>query len=207
MVLGVLVALLLQLLGRAMRLFVSASLIIAWAMPALTATIVWQWMFDTEYGLVNWALDRQGESWFANQMTFFMIATIIVVWMGIPFIAFTVYAALTQVSVDIVEAARLDGAGARALFRYVYFPALKPILLVLTSLSIIWDFRVFTQIFVLQRAGGITRDTNLLGVFAWRISIGENRFDIGAAVAVVMVAISALLTVAYLRAMVRTEEF
>ncbi len=156
MTLGVLVALLLQLLGRAMRLFVSASLIIAWAMPALTATIVWQWMFDTEYGLVNWALGRQGESWFANQMTFFMIATIIVVWMGIPFIAFTVYAALTQVSVDIVEAARLDGAGARALFRYVYFPALKPILLVLTSLSIIWDFRVFTQIFVLQRAGGIT---------------------------------------------------
>ena len=70
----------------------SASLIVAWAMPALTATIVWQWMFDTEYGLVNWALDRQGESWFANQLTFFMVATIIVVWMGIPFVAFTVYA-------------------------------------------------------------------------------------------------------------------
>ena len=80
-----------------MRLFVSASLIIAWAMPALTATIVWQWMFDTEYGLVNWALGRQGESWFANQLTFFMIATIIVVWMGIPFVAFTVYAGLTQI--------------------------------------------------------------------------------------------------------------
>ena len=75
-----------------MRLLVSASLIVAWAMPALTATIVWQWMFDTEYGLVNWALGRQGESWLANQLTFFMVATIIVVWMGIPFIAFTVYA-------------------------------------------------------------------------------------------------------------------
>ena len=58
----------------------------------------------------------------------------------------------------------------------------------------IWDFRVFTQIYVLQRAGGITRDTNLLGVYAYRISIGENRFDIGAAIAVVMVAITILLT-------------
>ena len=76
----------------------------------------------------------------------------------------------------------------------------------MTALSVIWDFRVFTQIFVLQKAGGITRDTNLLGVLAYRISIGENRFDIGAAVAVVMVAITALLTVVYLRAMVKSEQ-
>src|SRR4051812_553802 len=69
MVLGVFVALLLNTLGKAMRLMVSASLIVAWAMPALTATIVWQWIFDTEYGLVNWALDRPGHSWWANQMT------------------------------------------------------------------------------------------------------------------------------------------
>jgi len=204
--LGVGVALLLDALGRKMRLFVSASLIVAWAMPALTATIIWQWMFDTEYGLVNWALGRQGESWWANQLSFFLVATIIVVWMGVPFIAFTVYAGLTQIPDEIVEAARLDGAGLRDMFRYVAFPALKPILLILTSLSVIWDFRVFTQIYVLQRAGGITRDTNLLGVYAYRISIGENRFDIGAAVAVVMVAITALLTLVYLRAMMRQED-
>jgi N,N'-diacetylchitobiose transport system permease protein len=206
MVLGVLIALLLEALGKRMRLFVSASLIIAWAMPALTATIVWQWLFDTEYGLVNWALDRQGESWWADQLTFFMVATIIVVWMGIPFIAFTTYAALTQIPADMIEAAKLDGAGFRQTFRHVVFPAVKPILLILTALSVIWDFRVFTQIYVLQRAGGITRDTNLLGVFAYRISIGENRFDIGAAVAIVMLLITALLTVAYLRAMLRQEE-
>jgi N,N'-diacetylchitobiose transport system permease protein len=206
MVLGVLIALLLNALGKGMRLLVSASLIIAWAMPALTATIVWQWIFDTEYGLVNWALDRQGESWWANQITFFMVATIIVVWMGIPFVAFTVYAGLTQIPADIIEAAKIDGAGFGDLFRYVIFPALKPILLILTALSVIWDFRVFTQVYILQRAGGITRDTNLLGVWAYRISIGENRFDIGAAIAVVMLAITAILTVAYLRAMLKTEE-
>jgi N,N'-diacetylchitobiose transport system permease protein len=206
MVLGVLVALLLEALGKGMRLLVSASLIVAWAMPALTATIVWQWMFDTEYGVVNWALGREGQSWWADQLTFFMIATFIVVWMGIPFIAFTVYAALTQIPADIVEAARLDGARFRQLFRYVVFPAVKPILLILTALSVIWDFRVFTQIYVLQKAGGITRDTNLLGVYAYQISIGQNRFDIGAAVAVVMVLITAVLTIVYLRAMVKQEE-
>jgi N,N'-diacetylchitobiose transport system permease protein len=65
---------------------------------------------------------------------------------------------------------------------------------------------VFTQIYVLQRAGGITRDTNLLGVYAYRISIGENRFDIGAAIAIVMVLITLLVTISYLRSMVRQDE-
>jgi N,N'-diacetylchitobiose transport system permease protein len=206
MALGTLLALLLDHLGSKMRIFVSASLIIAWAMPALTATVVWQWIFDTEYGLMNWALDRQGESWFASQLTFYMVATIVVVWMGVPFVAFTTYAALTQIPVDIVEAAELDGAGFRQQFRYVTFPMIKPILLILTSLSILWDFRVFTQIYVLQKAGGITRDTNLLGVYAYNVSIGQNDYGVGAAVAIVMVTITVALTLVYLRAMLRQEE-
>ena len=206
MVLGVLTALLLEALGRKMRLLVGASLIIAWSIPPLTATVVWQWMFDTDYGLANWLLGRQGESWLANSTTFFMVATIIVVWMGIPFVAFTTYAGLTQIPAEIHEAAELDGAGFVQRFRYVVFPALKPILLILTSLSVLWDFRVFTQIYVLQRAGGINRDTNLLGVYAYKISIGENRYDVGGAIAVVMVAITVLLTLTYLRAILRQEQ-
>jgi N,N'-diacetylchitobiose transport system permease protein len=104
-----------------------------------------------------------------------------------------------------VEAAALDGAGARDRFRFVVFPALKPILVILTSLSVLWDFRVFTQIYVLQRAGGVSADTNLLGVYAYRISIGENRFDVGAAVAIVMVLITVSLTMFYMRSMLRSE--
>jgi N,N'-diacetylchitobiose transport system permease protein len=68
---------------------------------------------------------------------------------------------------------------------------------------VLWDFRVFTQIYVLQKAGGISRETNLLGVYAYRISIGENEFGVGAAIAIVMVAITVLLTITYLRAMLR----
>jgi N,N'-diacetylchitobiose transport system permease protein len=206
MVLGTLVALLLQALGKKMRLFVSTSLILAWAMPALTATVVWQWIFDAQYGLANAALDRRGESWLAEPMSFFAVATIIVVWMGVPFIAFTMYAGLSQIPVELLEAASLDGAGAVDRFRFVIYPALKPIILILTSLSVLWDFRVFIQIYVLQKAGGVSADTNLLGVYAYRISIGENRFDIGAAVAIVMVVITVTLTLVYLRSMLRTDE-
>jgi N,N'-diacetylchitobiose transport system permease protein len=206
MFLGVLIALLMNSLGKWMRLLVSTSLILAWAMPALTATVVWQWIFDTQYGLVNWALSKPGHSWLAEPLSFFTVATIIVVWMGIPFVAFTTYAALTQVPVELIEAAHLDGAGPVARWRFVIFPAIRPILLIITSLSILWDFRVFTQIYVLQRAGGISRETNLLGVYAYRISIGENAFDIGAAIAIVMVLITMVLTATYLRSMIRQDE-
>jgi N,N'-diacetylchitobiose transport system permease protein len=211
MIIGLAVALLLNAVRKPMRLLVSSALILAWAMPPLSATVVFQFLFDTEYGVVNWVLTRlgfgdyTGHSWLSEPLSFFAVATMIVVWMGVPFIAFTIYAGLTQVPQEIIEAASIDGAGFVARLRNVVIPMLMPVLLILAALSVLWDIRVFTQIYVLQRAGGITRDTNLLGVWAYRTSIGENHFDIGAAIAVVMVFITILLTVVYLRRMTRDE--
>ena len=65
---------------------------------------------------------------------------------------------------------------------------------------------MFTQIYVLQKAGGINRETNLIGIYAYRTATGDNRFDLGATIAVIMVIITLLLTVAYLRQMVRQDE-
>jgi N,N'-diacetylchitobiose transport system permease protein len=206
MALGMAIALLLKRLGAKMRLLVSLGLMLAWSMPALASTVIWQWIFDTQYGIANWALGRQGESWLSNPLTFYFVATIIVVWMGIPFIAFTLYAGLTQIPEEMMEAAAIDGARPWQRFRDIVVPVLKPILLILTSLSVLWDFRVFTQVYVLQRAGGITRDTNLLGVYAYRTSFGGNHFDKGAAIAIIMVTITVLMTMFYLRSMSRTEE-
>ena len=212
MVLGMLVALLTQRVGRGLRLGLITSLLLAWAMPPLSSTIVWQWMFDTQYGLVNWLLttlgvgDYNAHSWLSNPLSFYFVATLVVVWMGIPFVAFTLYAGLTQVPQDLIEAAQLDGANGFQRFRHVVVPMLKPILLILTALSVLWNFRVFTQIYVLQKAGGVSRDTNVLGIYAYRISIGESRFDVGAALAVLMVLILLLFSVVYLRQMTKTED-
>jgi N,N'-diacetylchitobiose transport system permease protein len=212
MVLGTLVALLLTQLGKGMRTLVSTGLLMAWAMPALTATVVWQWIFDSQHGLANWLLtelggDFLGHGWLTEPLSFFAVATIVVVWMGIPFVAFTLYAGMTQVPRELSEAAAIDGAGPWQRFRLITVPLLKPLFLILLALSTLWDLRVFIQIYVLQRAGGITRETNLLGVYAYRESIGQNRFDIGAAAALVLVAITLLMTLAYLRQMMRQEEW
>jgi N,N'-diacetylchitobiose transport system permease protein len=204
------VALLLRSLRPLGRTALSVSLLLAWAMPALTTTVVWQWLFDTQYGLVNRILttmgfDFQGHGWLEQPLSFFFVATIVVTWMGIPFVAFTLYAGMTQIPAETLEAAAIDGAGPWQRFRDVIAPSLAPLYLVLAALSTLWDLKVFTQIYVLQQAGGITRDTNLLGVWAYRVSIGENRYDIGAAVAIVMVAITMALTFVYLRKMLKDE--
>src|ERR1044072_9204373 len=173
MVLGVAIALLMRLMSTPVRLIVQAGLLIAWAMPVLASLTVFTWLFDTQYGVVNWVLDHlgadyAGHSWLIEPMSFFLVATILVVWMSIPFVAFTVYAALTQVPQEILEAAEVDGAGPWQRPRLIVFPSFKPVLLVVGLLEVVWGLRVFTQIYVLQQAGGVTSKTNLLGTYVYR---------------------------------------
>jgi N,N'-diacetylchitobiose transport system permease protein len=211
MVLGMGVALLMRLMSGPVRLLVQAGLLLAWAMPVVASLTVWQWLFDTQYGVVNWTLSHvgaghEGHSWLLEPLSFFFVATVIVVWMSVPFVAFTGYAALTQVSEDLTEAAELDGASARQRLRHVVLPSIRPVLLIVGLLQVIWDLRVFTQIYVLQKAGGVTRDTNLLGTYIYRLGIGGGDFGTAAAVAMFMLALTVLLTAPYIRTMLKNEE-
>ena len=211
MVLGVLVALLLTRLSTPMRVLVQVGLLLAWAMPVLAVLTVWQWLFDSQYGVVNWVLvrlgaDYAGHSWLIEPLSFFFVATVVVVWMSVPFVAFTTYAALTQVPEETVEAARLDGAGSWARFRHVVLPVIRPVLLVVGLLQVIWDLRVFSQVFVLQGAGGVARETNLLGTYVYRLGLAEGQFGMAAAVAMTLLALTVLLTFGYVRHMIREEE-
>lgn len=209
-VLGMAVALLMRLMAGPVRLLVQAGLLLAWAMPVVASLTVWQWLFDTQYGVINWTLarlgaDYEGHAWLLEPMSFFFVATVIVVWMSVPFVAFTGYAALTQVSEDLTEAAELDGAGAWQRLRHVVLPAIRPVLLIIGLLQIIWDLRVFTQIYVLQQAGGVTRDTNLLGTYIYRLGIGGGDFGTAAAVAMFMLALTVILTAPYVFTMLKAE--
>ncbi len=209
MLAGTLVALLLNRLGRRMRLLVSVGLLMAWATPVVTATQVWQWLFDTQYGIVNWALVSLGfdgflnYSWLANPLSLLTVAGVVVVWGAIPFVALTLYAGLTQVPGELYEAAEVDGASGWRRFWSITFPLLAPIFTILAALSTIWDFRVFTQVFILQKAGGITSETNLLGIYAYRTSFSGNDFGAGAAMSVVMVVLLGGLSLFYVRRMIK----
>jgi N,N'-diacetylchitobiose transport system permease protein len=210
MVVGVGLALVMRTMSRPVRLLTQSGLLLAWAMPVVASLTVWQWLFDTQYGVVNYVLtqlggDFQGHGWLLRPISFFFVATVIVVWMSVPFVAFTVYAALTQLPGELLEAAEIDGAGVWDRLRYVILPSIRPVLLVVGLLQVIWDLRVFTQIYLLQEAGGSARATNLLGTYIYRLGIGGGDFGTSAAVAIFMLALTIVLTAPYVRSMMRQE--
>jgi N,N'-diacetylchitobiose transport system permease protein len=197
---GTLVALLMRRVGKAMRLLVSAGLLLAWATPPVSAATVFRWVFDEQYGVVNWAvtaltpLDWSQHSWFADRWSAFSVIILCVVWQAVPFVALTLYAGLTTVPDEVLEAARIDGCGAWRSFWNITAPMLKPIFLILTSLSVIWDLKVFTQVYVITR-GGPQRETVLLNLYTYNQGFGVSRFGIASAAAVITVALTLLVTV------------
>ncbi|MEV8273795.1 sugar ABC transporter permease [Microbacterium sp. NPDC077184] len=208
---GILVAVLMTRLGRGWRITVSVGLLLAWAMPPLTATVVWGWIFDTQYGVVNWALnaltgtsDWTNHSWLLNPWSFFLVLTIIVVWQGVPFVAFTTFAGLGQVPAEVLEASSLDGATGFERFRLIVFPYLRSVLTVVLVLQIIWNLRIFTQVYALQSRGGIAAETNVLGTYLFRQGVGE--FGATAAIGVVMVILLLTLSWGYVRTTLKEEE-
>jgi N,N'-diacetylchitobiose transport system permease protein len=187
------------------------ALLLAWSMPHLASLTVWQWLFDAQYGVVNWLLtgigfeSYEGHSWLIDPLSFFVVAGVVVTWMSVPFVAFSIYAGLTQVPADLHEAASIDGASGRQRFWRITVPLLRPVLLIVGLLQIIWDLKVFTQVFVLQDAGGVTRDTNLIGTYIYRLGIGEGQFGLAAAASWFMLALTVALSLFYVRALLREE--
>jgi N,N'-diacetylchitobiose transport system permease protein len=212
MVLGTIVALAMFQMQKAWRLLVQAGLLVAWAMPQLTAVIVWGWMFNTEYGVINFALseflglDYLGHSWFSEPLSFFAVATIIITWQSVPFVAFTLYAGLTQIPNEVREAAMIDGANSVQRFRNLIVPYLRPVFAIVITLQIIWDLRVFTQIYALQGLGGLREETNTLGVYIYQVSLGSGNYGMGGAISLVMVVLMSTFAFYYVRRTLREVE-
>ncbi|MDX6448588.1 MAG: N,N-diacetylchitobiose transport system permease protein [Gaiellaceae bacterium] len=210
-VLGTAIALLLTKLGRAMRLLLTTGLVLVWAMPPVVAVNVWRWMVDYEFGVANWTLTKLHfgnflhHDWFANPWTGFGVITAVVVWGAIPFVAITVYAGLAQVPQELLEAARIDGARGWNVFREVTLPLLMPIFVILISLSIIWDFQVFIQVWIML-GNRPSSDYFLLSMYSFVESFRISEYGFGAAIAVVMVLVMFGATLVYIRQMVRTGE-
>jgi N,N'-diacetylchitobiose transport system permease protein len=180
-------------------------------MPVVVATQLWLWMTNYENGVFNYVLTKLHlgnfiqYDWFANTYVGFGVITSLIVWGAVPFVAVTVYAGLTQVPGELLEAAELDGSGSFARFRDITFPILKPIFVILTSLSIIWDFQVFTQPFLLLQQ---RPDPNywLMSIYAYEKSFGISQYGLGSAIALVMLALMLCVTFFYIRQMIRIGE-
>jgi len=209
MVGGTLIALLLVRVSMWARILLTSGLVLVWAMPQVVAVQVWNWMTNYQNGVINYVLTELGlgdffhHNWYGTTFSQLGIVTALIVWGAIPFVAITVFAALSQVPKDLIEAAEIDGARAVRVFFDVTLPFLKPVLLILTSLSILWDFGVFTQPFLLIGQPHINPSNYLMGVYLYEEGYLKTDFGRGAAISILMLVIVAAMSVVYVRRMVR----
>ncbi|MFD8806940.1 carbohydrate ABC transporter permease [Streptomyces sp. NPDC059597] len=211
MVLGMLIALLLQRVSGWVRTLVNIALVASWGMPVIVATTVFKWLFDSDYGILNALLSKLpgvemvGHNWFASGPQGLAVIMLLVVWGAVPFVTITLSAGLTQVPKELEEAARLDGAGAWGVFRHVTLPILKPVLVMLTTLSVIWDMGVFPQVFVM-RGGHPEPEFQLLTTYSFDRAFVVNDYAQGSAIAVVTILLMLAVVAVYMRQMLKIGE-
>ncbi|MFC4855106.1 carbohydrate ABC transporter permease [Actinophytocola glycyrrhizae] len=178
----------------------------AWATPTMAGSYVWLFLFDQDFGLVNEVLaglgfdGMRGHSWTFERFSAFGLVAAEIIWCSFPFVLVTMYAGIRAIPGEVLEAAALDGASARRTATAVILPILRPLLMIATIQSIIWDFKVFTQIYVMTNGGGVAGQNLVLNVFAYQKAFAGEQYGLGAAIGVVMTALLLMITGLYVRA-------
>ncbi|MFF5963519.1 carbohydrate ABC transporter permease [Streptomyces collinus] len=211
MVIGMALALLLQRVSGWLKMLINIVLVASWGMPVIVATTVFKWLFDSDYGVFNALLsklpgvDMVGHNWFASGPEGLAVIMLLVIWGAVPFVVITLSAGLTQVPKELEEAARLDGAGSWGVFRYVTLPVLKPIIVMLTTLSVIWDMGVFPQVFVM-RNGHPEPEFQVLNTYSYDRAFVVNDYAQGSAIALITVLLLLGVVAVYMRQMLKIGE-
>ena len=196
------------LLNHAIRFsnVIRAAVMMPWIVPTALSTLGWFMIFDPVFSPLSWLLKHLGVvSRNVNFLGDPILATASVclanIWRGIPFFGITMLAGLQAVPAELHEAAAIDGATTWERFRHVTVPAIKGVLLIATLLSIIWTFADFQLIYVLTK-GGPANQTHIFGTYAYQIGLAATEIGMGAAIALYMfpiLAVVAVLLLLYLR--------
>ena len=169
--------------------------------PTIVAVILWKWLLNDTYGLLNYALMALGIirdpiSWLGADHI--MLSLIIVsVWQFFPFVLLAVLARLQTIPLELYEAAKVDGASAIRRFLHVTLPHIRGILFVVILLRSIWMFTKFDTVWLMGEGAGAGRFIRTLPVYAYMRTLTYYQAGLGAALAVVMFGILMVSTVIY----------
>ncbi|MGC4001513.1 MAG: sugar ABC transporter permease [Anaeromyxobacter sp.] len=180
---GLILALILNTKGLALRPIYRVVLILPWAMPNYITALIWRGMFHRQFGVVNNFLAIFGVeplSWFDNPVTSYLTALATNGWLSFPFMMVVSLGALQSIPADIYEAARVDGATRWQQFKAITLPSLKPALVPAIILSVVWTFNMFNVIYLVTggEPGGAT---DILVTQAYKYAFQQYRYGYAAA--------------------------
>ena len=194
----------------AFKRFYLFLLLIPWVMPMVVAAVAWRWVYDGQYGMLNWILMEaklltEPFAWLGHKGSAFFATAFVDMWHGIPFMAMLFLAGLQAIPEQLLESAAIDGASSVQRLRHVILPLMKPIIMVATTLSTIWTFNSFGIIWPLTKGGPVDATETLI-IDAYKRSFGA--FDLGMGAAVTMVIfLLFLFTTVYYRLLMKQEGF
>lgn len=173
-----------------------------WSISLAMAAIVWLWAFNGEFGMVNAILQRIGliahpVPWMARAATAFPVEIGVGILVSIPFTVTIFLGGLASISGEIYEAARIDGAGPLAQFRWMTLPLLRPFITIAVVLNMIYVFNSFPIIWVMTQ-GGPDNSTHILVTYLYMLAFRLGEPGLAAAVSVLMLAMILAVTMVYL---------
>lgn len=181
--------------------------LVPWAMPPVIVGIMWRLVYQPDAGLISNLLFKLGLgehsiNWLSDLSTALPAVIVVGVWAGMPQTTVVLLAGLQGVPAELHEAAAVDGASAWRRFRSVTLPALRPVIVAVTSLDFIWNFNSFGLVYVLTD-GGPAGKTTLPMLFAYQQAFQYGHFGYAAALGNAMVLIIVALLAVYLRRRMR----
>lgn len=185
------------------RAFWRGVALIPWATSSVLVALMWLWLLDLHLGLVNDVLRRLGVieapvAWLAGKNTALPAVMLAAIWQGTPFFAVMLLAALQAIPEELYEAARIDGGGTWAVFRFVTLPLLRPTILITTTLRTMW-VASYMDLILVMTGGGPGTASLTLPLHAYYLAYKRLDLGAGAAVAVQLAVVLAAAIVIYMR--------
>jgi multiple sugar transport system permease protein len=179
--------------------FMRAIVLIPWAIPTVVAAKMWEWMYNGDFGVLNYLLGAH-INWLGSAAWALNAAIFLDVWKTTPFVALLLMAGLHTIPKELYQAAKVDGASPWVTFLRVTLPLLRPLLLVVLIFRTIDAFRVFDTIYVLT-GGGPGNTTETLSIYAYKVLFQTLQFGYGSTLAVTVFFLVGLITLVYVRAL------
>jgi ABC-type sugar transport system permease subunit len=184
--------------------FFKIILMLPWLLPEVVVALIWKWLFNPTYGLINYILNSIGiidsdVSWFDSSASALAGVIFVATWKGYPIVMIMMLAGMKNIPQERYEAAAVDGASRLQQFRHVTLPGLRPIFLVTLILETAWWFKHFTIIW-LMTSGGPAGATKVVSIDIYQQAFANFNFGLAAAESVIILSILLAASYIYSRA-------
>jgi multiple sugar transport system permease protein len=192
------------------RGLIRAAVLIPWAIPTVVSARMWEWIFNTDFGVLNYLLVSSkiisGKlNWLGDSALAIHAAILVDLWKTTPFVALLLLAGLQLIPQDLYRAAQVDGAGWLRSLRHITLPMLKPAILIVLLFRTLDAFRIFDAVYILT-GGGPANTTETLSIYAYKLLFQTLQFGYGSAVAVATFISVMVISFFYIRVLAGVRE-